>query len=273
MNSDTVAISRTSTNLTTPILDSYHDQEEVNFDPAASPAVAVVPGGHSDRVPVPSTSTSTSDRSPLTYDVAFPALPESESSPSFGRGPPLNSLATANSKMKVKSTNITSVYRLTPDNVRASNELTKRPEAETAKIMEIMQRTNTVIEMCSSKDGTLTFLITGKEDNVNNAKRLIGAEMETQIQHEVHIPKPHHKFVLGKNGQKLKDLQIITGAKIIVPGRDDASDAIKILGTKAAIEKALHEINVISYEIASKNTEKLNIGVCVNELFFLICCT
>lgn len=272
MNSDTVAISRATTNLTTPILDSYHDQEEVNFDPTASAAsaVAVGPGGHSDRVPVPSTSTSATDRSPLTYDDAFPALPESDFSQSLGHGPPaVNSSATlSNNRMKVKSTNITSVYRLAPDNMRSNSELSRRPDTETTKIKEIMKITNTVIEKCSSRDGTLTFLITGKEDNVNSAKRLLGAEMETQIQAEIRIPKQHHKFVLGKAGQKLKELQSCTGAKITVPGKDDPSDAIRIVGTKAAIEKALHEIRVISSELASKNTEKLNVEVGILVIFF-----
>lgn len=272
MNSDTVAISR-STNLTTPILDpsSYPDQEEVNFDPAVgASAVSIAQDGQSE-VPVAEASTSStslSDRSLPFYNDAFPALPASDFTPSLGQGSQVVNSSTSaaaaaaaamNNKMKVKSTTITSSYRLEPDNVRVnqSDSSKSRSDTDWSRIKDIMSRTGTVIEKCSSKDGSLTFLIKGKQDNVRAARLLLGAEMETQIEHRVHIPKAHHKVVLGKNGQKLKDLQNNTGAKVIVPDKSDPSDAIKIIGTKAAIEKATHEIQVISSELASKSTEKL----------------
>lgn len=62
------------------------------------------------------------------------------------------------------------------------------------------------------------------------------------------IPKEHHRFVIGKNGEKLQDLELKTATKIQIPRPDDSSNQIKITGTKEGIEKARHEILLISAE-------------------------
>lgn len=46
----------------------------------------------------------------------------------------------------------------------------------------------------------------------------------------------------------MKDLEQKTATKINVPGMQDQSDIITITGTKEGIEKAEHEIRVISDE-------------------------
>ena len=60
------------------------------------------------------------------------------------------------------------------------------------------------------------------------------------------IPREHHRFILGKNGKKLQDLELATATKISIPKLDDNSDMIRIVGTKENIDKAHHEIQVIS---------------------------
>lgn len=64
----------------------------------------------------------------------------------------------------------------------------------------------------------------------------------------VTIPKEHHRFVIGKNGEKLQDLELKTATKIQIPRPDDPSNQIKITGTKEGIEKARHEVLLISAE-------------------------
>lgn len=64
----------------------------------------------------------------------------------------------------------------------------------------------------------------------------------------LNIPKEHHKYLLGKSGQKLKDLEKATGCKISVPSINESSDVITITGSKEGIEKAVHEIKVTSDE-------------------------
>lgn len=69
-----------------------------------------------------------------------------------------------------------------------------------------------------------------------------------QASKQINIPKDHHRWILGKQGQRLKDLEQKTATKINVPGMQDQSDIITITGTKEGIEKAEHEIRVISDE-------------------------
>ncbi len=64
----------------------------------------------------------------------------------------------------------------------------------------------------------------------------------------ISIPKDHHKWILGKSGQRLKDLEKNTGTKISIPNIHDNSDKVTVVGTRESIEKALHEIKVISDE-------------------------
>lgn len=42
------------------------------------------------------------------------------------------------------------------------------------------------------------------------------------------------------------DLELATATKITIPRPDENSDIIKIFGTKEGIDKAMHEIQVIS---------------------------
>ena len=206
---------------------------------------------HGHEEPVPSLAT---------YDDIFPALPESETRPednSVGN----SGLQWNIKKMQVKSSNITQVFRVAPEE-RKYRELNSRfgEQAEQAKICaDIMNKTGAHIEMSVSKDGTLTFLITGKEDAVLNAKRNISSELQTQASLSVPIPKEHHRFILGKNGQKLSDLEQKTGTKIYMPRQSDPSNDIKIIGTKEAIDKASHEIQLISNEMASRANERVAI--------------
>lgn len=64
----------------------------------------------------------------------------------------------------------------------------------------------------------------------------------------ISIPKDHHRWILGQKGQRLKELEKNTGTKITIPSINDNSDKITIVGTRESIEKAVHEIRVISDE-------------------------
>jgi len=62
----------------------------------------------------------------------------------------------------------------------------------------------------------------------------------------IRIPREHHRFILGAKGAKLQELELQTATKITIPRADDNSDLIKIVGTKEGIDKAMHDIQVIS---------------------------
>lgn len=80
------------------------------------------------------------------------------------------------------------------------------------------------------------------------AKRLVLNALQTQAEIKLHIPRDHHKYILGKGGKKLKNLELQTTAKINI-SKD--SDVITIAGTKEGIASAKHEIQVISDEQVS----------------------
>jgi hypothetical protein len=62
----------------------------------------------------------------------------------------------------------------------------------------------------------------------------------------IRIPREHHRYILGAKGKKLQDLELSTATKITIPRSDENNDVIKIFGTKEGIDKAMHEIQVIS---------------------------
>lgn len=74
------------------------------------------------------------------------------------------------------------------------------------------------------------------------------SNLNQQASASVGIPKEHHRFVIGKNGEKLQELELKTATKIQIPRPDDLSNQIKISGTKEGLEKAKHEILLISAE-------------------------
>ena len=55
----------------------------------------------------------------------------------------------------------------------------------------------------------------------------------------------------------LQDLEKMTSTKITIPKAGDASDGITVLGNKEGIEKALHEIKLISDEQSKQAFEKI----------------
>jgi len=68
----------------------------------------------------------------------------------------------------------------------------------------------------------------------------------------VRIPKEHHRFVLGPKGKKLNELELVTATKITVPRPNDSSPDITITGTREGIDRARHEIQLISDEQVRK---------------------
>ena len=68
--------------------------------------------------------------------------------------------------------------------------------------------------------------------------------------------------MIGKEGQKLKNIELSTATKISIPRHDDPSDIIKIVGTKEGIDKAQHQIQMISDEQVCM-CERERVSVCV----------
>lgn len=85
------------------------------------------------------------------------------------------------------------------------------------------------------------------------------ARFQTQAQVPISIPKEHHRFLLGPKGQTLAELERSTATKISIPRPNDDSSTINITGTREGIEKAVHEIRLISDKQSKQASEKISI--------------
>merc|ERR1739844_703734 len=120
------------------------------------------------------------------------------------------------------------------------------------KLKTVMEKSGAKIEMSTgSKDQSLTFLITGKQESVLKARRDLLAQFQTKASSTITIPKEHHRYILGRGGTNLQDLETRTATQISIPKANDNTDKITITGPKDGIEKAVHEIQLIS-DVQSK---------------------
>ncbi|XP_066519973.1 vigilin isoform X1 [Hoplias malabaricus] len=190
-----------------------------------------------------------------TYLEAFPPLPD-KGAPGEGSGEP----AGAWSKIRpIKASVITQVFHV-PLEERRYKDNSQFGEGEEAKVcLDIMQKTGAHIELSLAKDQGLSIMVTGKLDSVMKARKEIVARLQTQASATVTIPKEHHRFVIGKNGEKLQELELKTATKIAIPRPEDPSANIRITGTKEGIEKARHEILLISAEQDKRAVERLSL--------------
>ncbi|XP_074768861.1 vigilin isoform X2 [Athene noctua] len=195
------------------------------------------------------------ENDPPTYKEAFPPLPEKTPCLEAAQEP-----AGPWSKIRpIKASVITQVFHV-PLEERKYKDMNQFGEGEQAKIcLDIMQKTGAHLELSLAKDQGLSIMVSGKLEAVMKARKEIVARLQTQASATVAIPKEHHRFVIGKNGEKLQDLELKTATKIQIPRPDDPSNQIKITGTKEGIEKARHEILLISAEQDKRAVERLDV--------------
>ncbi|KAG7307616.1 hypothetical protein JYU34_007838 [Plutella xylostella] len=185
------------------------------------------------------------------YDDLFPALPLA--------APAVQRAAPPVSKLRVGSSLHTQVFHV-PFEERKQDNANTFGEGESLRTCQaITKDTGAHIEISTSKDGSLTFLLTGKHSAVLEARRQILTHFQQQASKQISIPKEHHRWILGRQGQKLKELERVTATKINVPAIADSSDTLTITGTKEGIEKAEHEIRVCSEEQSRKALERITV--------------
>lgn len=189
------------------------------------------------------------EETPLSYDSAFPALRNVASRP-MG--------IASNSHMRVGSSKVTKALIVKCEERKIDSE--KFGEGESNRQCKaIMKETGANIEISSSKDQSLTFIINGRPNEVQDAYRLIMMHFQTQTSKQVNIPKDHHRHILGKKGDRLKEIEKQSATKINVPNVSEDSDTITISGTKEGIEKAEHEIRTLSDEQSKKAFERVHV--------------
>lgn len=127
------------------------------------------------------------------YDDLFPALPHSQ--------PPVQrSIQQATNKLRVGSSLHTQVFHVPYEERKLDNANTFGEGESLRTCQSITKDTGAHIEISTSKDGSLTFLITGKHSAVLDARRLILTHFQQQASKQINIPKEHHRWILGKQG-------------------------------------------------------------------------
>ncbi|CAN7986811.1 unnamed protein product [Ixodes pacificus] len=236
-----------------------------------SASVALTPGGGGDAggpplaeeacpASPPAAPSGSSGSGGFSYDEVFPALPEKEAVPEVSSSS--GSLGQWNHRMHVKSSVITQIFHVPSEERRFRETSSQRfgDLGEQAKICaDIMRDTQTTIEVSSSRDLSLTVLVTGRERNVALARAHVMRALQTQASGSIQIPKEHHRFILGQKGKNLKELEQTTATKIHVPRTEENSDTITITGSKEGIDLARDHIQKISEEKSKQGVERLQI--------------
>lgn len=143
---------------------------------------------------------------------------------------------------------------------RKLTESEKFGEGESLRIcQQISKETGAQIEIASGKNQSLTFLIKGKQSELLDARRKLLIHFSTQANKQLTIPKEHHRVILGKRGERLRELERITATRINIPTQNDESDVISISGPKEGIEKAEQEIRQLSNEQYKKSSDRISV--------------
>jgi len=210
-------------------------------------------------------ATTTTEAYEPEYDNEFPELKPTTTTttalPELANGAETSDAPSWRRKMAVRSTMVTQLFHLPVEERRYRDASSGFGDTDQqARVCtEIMRKCGVAIEINSAKDQSLTLMITGKIENVLQARKEITAQLQTQCNISLAIPQEHHRFILGKGGKNLTDLENKTSTKIQLPRPDMNSDEIKISGTKENVEKAKHEIQLISDEQSKLAFERLNI--------------
>ncbi|XP_055863477.1 vigilin-like [Biomphalaria glabrata] len=199
-----------------------------------------------------------------TYDNAFPKLPPNDARSEQPIAPSIAPGGAWQPKFLTRQSKCTQVFTV-PLEERKFKEMNERQfgeESEQMKICkEIMQKTGVSIELSLARDQSMTVVINGRQDAVMKARREVVNRLQTQASTVLNIPREYHRFILGKSGKKLQEIELATATKIFLPRADDKSNPneIKIVGSKEGIDKARHEIEAIHEEQAKLAFERLPI--------------
>uniref|UniRef100_H2ZHB3 K Homology domain-containing protein n=1 Tax=Ciona savignyi TaxID=51511 RepID=H2ZHB3_CIOSA len=161
---------------------------------------------------------------------------------------------------RLRSTVVTQIFHI-PMEERAfkQSEFGQAQKDQSKVCIDIMKQTDTVIEMSTCRDGSLSLLVSGKAENVLKARREIFNKLQTQASITINIPKDHHRVILGKAGTRLQKLELETATKINIPRTEKQSTELTIVGTQEGIHRARQEIQMISDEQAKLAMERLPI--------------
>jgi len=286
MDMESLTINGTVTDYSTPTPAAYMNGTAPTMNGTYSPTETLQMNGdgadHQEETPAPepletesetapepapaqTETTPPTKTAPPTYADAFPPLPagpapavSSKSAWGQNTANKVKQQPVAKPMKPIQSSQSSQVFKIPYEERKYKNlsPIVGDAERQNDTILGIMSKTGTTIEVSVTKDQCLTVMISGKREAAAEARRLVVAGLQTQASIEMVIPKDHHRYILGKGGKKLQELELASQTRITIP-RD--SEIIRIVGTKEGIDRARHEMQVISDEQAKLAFERLNI--------------
>lgn len=158
-------------------------------DPQA-PLTPIVNGGtngHEEALETPvepaSSSADTTNQAPKSYDDLFPSLPAAAPVTSAGSNP----IGEWNRKPKLASSTVTQVFRIPVEERRDAASSGFGADDSYKQLKTVMDKTGAKIEMSSSRDQSLTFVITGKQEVVLRARRELLREFQVRRSFPIHF--------------------------------------------------------------------------------------
>jgi len=129
-------------------------------------------------------------------------------------------------------------------------------------VLQVQSQTQCdLVANVDKQSGQIKIQISGSEPRqVQNAKMRIKAALASQETQSIStIPKDFHRFILGKAGKTLRELEVKTGTKVRIPGPKDTDSTIQITGSKQGIIDCKKHMNDIVHKSGSRHTEKIEV--------------
>ena len=143
--------------------------------------------------------------------------------------------------------------KFTGNNAQAANNI-KRIASQTGNA------TNTSVNVNLGSNGAIKISIAGSDQkSVNLAKTKLKMGLTSQEEAKFNIPKDYHRFILGKGGKQLRELEEKTSTKVRIPGSDNPDSTVTITGSKQGIAACKREMDRIVAKSGSRATEKIDI--------------
>ncbi|KAL7058604.1 hypothetical protein AAHC03_013542 [Spirometra sp. Aus1] len=185
------------------------------------------------------------------YDEAFPALPTSS---------PTQHIV-SNGLESFKPATVTESIEIPWEERRQQGcgEADGVPLEAARVCATIARATGVKIEIANSKLNSLNIFLTGSKNDVAHAKCLVVQDLQQQATKTIKVPTEFHRFLIGRNGERKRQLEADTMTRISVPPPSKNLNEITLTGPVAYLDAAEKEVRRIVDHHAQQAYEKLDI--------------
>ncbi|VVC27529.1 K Homology domain,K Homology domain, type 1, partial [Cinara cedri] len=114
---------------------------------------------------------------------------------------------------------------------------------------KIIIDTGVHIEISTTKTkADMTFIVSGKQTNVEEAKKRIVSSIQTQLD----VPVKYRRPLIGLNGETVRKLCSTHKVRIVIPPKEEYKNIIKITGPQQNLEQVVKEIKALMEDFDNK---------------------